>query len=187
MRKLTYGMNVSLDGYVAAPGGGLDWSEMSGELHQYFNDQLRETGISLYGRRMWELMSSYWPTGDEQPGAAAEEIEFARLWRDAAKVVFSSTLTEAGWHARIVRGDAVAEIERLKADGDEPMEISGATIAGAAMRAGLIDEYVVATHPILLGAGTPYFSALDNWVALRHVETRPFPGGVVLTRYEVRR
>jgi dihydrofolate reductase len=67
------------------------------------------------------------------------------------------------------------------------MNIGGATLAGAAMRAGLIDEYTIAAHPVLVGSGTPFFTALDSWVNLNLVETRTFPGGVVLTRYETRR
>ena len=67
------------------------------------------------------------------------------------------------------------------------MDIAGATLAGAAMRAGLIDEYALATYPVLVGGGTPLFTALDSWVNLNLVATRTFPGGVVLTRYETRR
>ena len=67
------------------------------------------------------------------------------------------------------------------------MDIAGATLAGAAMRAGLIDEYMLVTVPVLVGGGTPFFTALDSWVNLNLVETRTFPGGVVLTRYETRR
>ncbi len=103
------------------------------------------------------------------------------------KVVFSSTTGTVDWNARLVTGDPVAEITRLKAEDGGPMDIGGATLAAAAMRAGLIDEYVLATAPVLVGGGTPFFTALDNWVDLDLVETRTFPGGVVLTRYVTRR
>jgi dihydrofolate reductase len=187
MRKLVFGMNVTLDGYVAAPGDDIGWSGPSDELFRWWCDQLRETGLSLYGRRLWETMSSYWPTAGQQPGAAPMEIEFARLWRDTPKVVFSSTVDDVDWNTRLVSGDAVAEITRLKAGDGAPMEIGGATLAAAAMRAGLIDEYALATHPVMVGGGTPFFTALDNWVDLNLLETRTFPGGVVLTRYERKR
>jgi dihydrofolate reductase len=187
MRKLIFGMNVTLDGYVAAPGDDIGWSGPSDELFRWWCDQLRETGLSLYGRRLWETMSSYWPTAGQQPGAAPMEIEFARLWRDTPKVVFSSTVDDVDWNTRLVSGDAVAEITRLKAGDGAPMEIGGATLAAAAMRAGLIDEYALATHPVMVGGGTPFFTALDNWVDLNLLETRTFPGGVVLTRYERKR
>ena len=187
MRKLIYGMNLTLDGYVAAPGDDLGWSGPSDELFQWWLDQERAIGLLLYGRKLWEAMSSYWPTGDQQPNATPAQIEFARNWRDTPKVVFSSAMEKVDWNTRLVTGDAVAEITRLKAEDGEPMRVGGATLAGAAMRAGLIDEYTIVTHPVLVGGGTPFFTALDSWVNLNLVETRTFPGGVVLTRYETRR
>jgi dihydrofolate reductase len=103
------------------------------------------------------------------------------------KVVFSSTTGTVDWNSRLVTGDAVTESTRLKAEDGGPMDISGATLAAAAARAGLIDEYVLVTAPVLLGSGTPFFTALDNWVNLTLMETRTLTGGVLLTRYETRR
>ncbi|ABL79512.1 dihydrofolate reductase family protein [Nocardioides sp. JS614] len=147
----------------------------------------RGAGLALYGRKLWETMSSHWPTADQQPGATPAQIEFARRWRDMPKVVFSSTTSAVDWNARLVTGDAVTEITRLKTEDGGPMDVAGATLAAAAMRAGLIDEYAIVTHPVLVGGGTPFFTALDNWVNLNLVETRTFPDGVLLTRYETRR
>jgi dihydrofolate reductase len=90
-------------------------------------------------------------------------------------------------NARLVTGDAVAEITRLQGEDGGPMDLGGATLAAAAMRAGLIDEYAIVTHPVLVDGGTPFFTPVDNWVNLDLVETRTFPGGVLLTRYETRR
>ncbi|WP_436773108.1 dihydrofolate reductase family protein [Yinghuangia sp. YIM S09857] len=194
MRKLIYGMNVTLDGYTAAIGDDIGWSGGDGpdsspgaEFFQWWYEQMAASELSLYGRKLWEAMSSHWPTADRQPGATPAEIAFGRLWRDMPKVVFSSTIDKVDWNTRLVTGDAVAEITRLKAEDGGPMDIGGATLAGAAMRAGLIDEYMLVTAPVLVGGGTPYFSALDRWVNLRLIETRTFPGGLVLTRYETRR
>jgi dihydrofolate reductase len=103
------------------------------------------------------------------------------------KVVFSSTTSAVDWNARLVTGDAVTEMSRLKTEDGGPMDVAGATLAAAAMRAGLIDEYAIVTHPVLVGGGTPFFTALDKWVNLNLVETRTFPDGVLLTRYETRR
>jgi dihydrofolate reductase len=186
MRKLTFGMNVSVDGYIAAPGGDLGWSVPSDELFQWWSDRVGATGLALYGRRLWESMSPHWPTADQQPGATPAQVEFAGRWRDMPKVVFSSTIAAVDWNTRLVAGDAVAEITRLKAGDGGPIDIGGATLAAAAMRAGLIDEYLMVTHPVLVGGGTPFFPALDHQLDLRLVETRTFPGGVVLTRYETR-
>ena len=187
MRKLTFGMNLSLDGYIAAPGDDLGWSVPSDELFQWWSDRVGATGLALYGRKLWEAMSSHWPTADQQPGVTPAEIEYARRWQDMPKVVFSSTITTVDGNTRLVSGDAVAEIIRLKGEDGGPIDIAGATLAAAAMRAGLIDEYVLATAPVLVGGGTPFFPVLQDRVNLNLVETRTFPGGVILTRYETRR
>jgi len=187
MRKLTYGMNLSLDGYIAAPGDDIGWSVPSDELFAWWTDRMREVGLSLYGRKLWETMNPYWLTADQQPGVSPAEIEFARLWQDTPKVVFSSTIDRVEGNARLVASDAVAEITRLKAEDGGPMEIGGATLAGAAMRAGLVDEYLVVTAPVLVGGGTPFFTTLDRRVNLSLVETRTFPDGVIMTRYETKR
>lgn len=162
----------------------------SDELFQW-SDRVEATGLALYGRNLWETMSAHWPTADERPGATPAQIAFARRWRAMPKVVFSSTTQavdgDARLNARLVTGDAVAEITRLKTEDGGPMDVGGATLAAAAMRAGLIDEYAIVTHPVLVGGGTPFFTALDRWVRLTLVETRPFPDGVLLTRYETRR
>ena len=185
--KLSFAMNSSLDGYIAAPGDDLGWSVPSDELFQWWSERVGATGLALYGRKLWETMSSHWPTADQQPGATPAQIEFAHRWRDMPKVVFSSTTRRVDWNTRLVTGDAVAEITGLRADEGGTMDIGGATLAAPAMRAGLIDEYVIVTHPVLVGGGTPFFTALDNWVNLNLVESRTFPDGVVLTKYETRR
>ena len=102
-------------------------------------------------------------------------------------MVFSSTLGAVEGNARLVTGDAVAEITRLKAEDDGHVDVGGATLAATAVRAGLVDEYVLVAHPVLLGGGAPFFPALDNWVDLNLVENTAFPDGVLLTRYEARR
>jgi dihydrofolate reductase len=114
-------------------------------------------------------------------------VAFARNWRDTPKVVFSSTIDTVDWNTRLVTGDAVAEITRLKADDGEPMRVGGATLATAAVRAGLVDEYEIVTHPVLTGGGTPSFTTLNSWVTLNLTETRTFPAGVIMTRYETKR
>jgi dihydrofolate reductase len=187
MRRLTYAMSASLDGYVAAPGGDLTWGVASDELFDWWSERVGETSLALYGRRLWEGMSAHWPTADRHPGATPAHIQFSRRWRDMPKVLFSTTVSTTDWNTRSIAGDAVTEIRRLKTGDGGAMDIGGATLAAAAMRAGLIDEYVVVTHPVLVGRGLPFFTALDSWVNLTLVETRAFPGGVLLTRYETRR
>jgi dihydrofolate reductase len=188
VRRLTFAMNVTLDGYTAAPGDDLGWGVPSDDLFRWWSDRVGATELALYGRRIWDTMSAHWPTADQQPGATPADVEYARRWQRMPKVVFSSSPDVAvDGNARLFTGDAVAEIARLKAEDGGPMDVCGATLAGAAMRAGLIDEYVLATAPVLVGGGTPFFSALEDRVDLTLTETRTFDNGVVLTRYETRR
>jgi dihydrofolate reductase len=187
MRKLTFAMNVSVDGYIAAPKDDIGWSAPSEELFQWWSDRVGAAGLALYGRKLWDTMSAHWPTADQQPGATPAHIQFAHRWRAMPKVVFSSTTIPVDWNTRLVTGDAVTEIARLKGEDGGRMDIAGATLAAAAMRAGLIDEYVIMTHPVLVGGGTPFFTALESWVRLNLLETRAFPDGVLLTRYETKR
>ena len=136
-RKLIFGMNLTLDGYIAATSDDIGWSgPPSDELFQWWLDQERASELSLYGRKLWETMSSYWPTGDQQPNATPAEIAFAQNWRDTPKVVFSSTIDKVDWNTRLVVGDAVDEITRLKAEGGGPMGIGGATLASGGWATG---------------------------------------------------
>jgi dihydrofolate reductase len=100
MRKLIYSMGVSLDGFIAGPDGEIDWSAPDDELHRFHNQQAREMGAHLYGRRLYEVMA-YWETADEKPSAPENELEFARIWKDTPKIVFSRTLEKSrampGW------------------------------------------------------------------------------------------
>src|SRR4051794_26180327 len=159
MRNLTFAMNLSLDGYIAAPGDDLGWSVPSDELFQWWTDRVGATGLALYGRKLWETMSSHWPTADKQPGATPAAIEFAGRWRDMPKVVFSSTTRTVDWNTRLVTGDAVTEITRLKADDGGPMDIGGAPPPAAALRGGAVDEDAIGTHPGPGGGGAPVFTA----------------------------
>ena len=135
MGKLTYGMNISVDGYIADRNGDIGWSDPDAELHQYWNDQVRNTAVSLYGRKLYELMAAHWPTADEAPDVSPVEAEYARLWRDMPKVVFSTTLGSVGWNSRLERGDVVDFATKLKADTDGVIDVAGATLAAPLVRA----------------------------------------------------
>lgn len=187
MGRLIYGFNVSVDGYIADAQGGIDWSEPSDELHQYWNDFERETALSFYGRRLYELMSAYWPTADESPDAPPLIVDFARIWRAMPKVVFSHTLNSVDWNSRLERGDPVEVVAKLKAETDGNLEVAGATLAAPIVQAGLVDEYRIVVAPTAVGGGIPFFPALPSWISLRLLENRTFPGGTVLLRYEAQR
>jgi len=177
-------MMVSLDGFIEGPNRELDWAIIDEELHQYVNDQQSEIDTYLYGRRMYEIMADYWPTADTNPSAPAYLIEFARIWQKMPKVVFSRTLDKVEWNSRLVRDNIAAEITMLKAQPGKNLALGGANIASTFMRLGLIDEYQLFVHPVVLGSGTPMFPALDDMINLRLVETRTFGSGVVYLRYQ---
>jgi dihydrofolate reductase len=185
MGKLIYSMSVSLDGFVETPSRSLDWVQVDEELHSIFNDQAREVSASLYGRRLYELMVDSWPTMETNPSATPAMLEFAGIWKATPKIVFSRTLEQVDWNSRLVRGDPVAEVARLKAQPGFDMDVGGPTLASTLIRAGLIDEYRPFVQPVILGAGTPFFPALDDRVGLRLLETRTFGSGVVYLRYEM--
>jgi dihydrofolate reductase len=185
MGKLIYGMGVSVDGYTSDASGEIPWTGSDDELHQYWNDHAREIAVSLYGRKLYELMSAHWPTADQAPNVPAVEAEFSRLWRAMPKVVFSQTLESVDWNSRLERGDVVEVATKLKAETDGLMEVGGATLAAPLVRAGLVDEFQVAIPPVAVGGGTPFFPQLDKWLKLELVENRTFPSsGTVLLRYK---
>jgi dihydrofolate reductase len=112
-------------------------------------------------------------------------IEFAGIWKDKPKIVFSRTLRQVEWNSRLVRDDAAEEVARLKAQPGFDMDVGGPTTASTLMRLGLIDECRLFVHPVILGAGTPFFPALDDRISLKLLETRTFDSGVVYLRYEM--
>ena len=187
MGTLIYGFNVSVDGYIADAQGNIDWSHPSDEVHQYWNDFERETACAFYGRRLYELMSAYWPTADQDPDAPPMILDFAQIWCTMPKVVFSRTLESVDWNSRLERGDPVEVVRRLKADTDGRLEVAGATLAAPIVRAGLVDEYRILLAPIAVGGGTPFLPILPSWMSLRLLENRTFPCGTVLLRYEAKR
>jgi dihydrofolate reductase len=180
---LVYSMSVSLDGFVETTSRSLDWVLVDEELHAFFNDEARAMSAFLYGRRMYQLMADYWPTADADPSATPAMLEFARIWNDKPKVVLSRTLERVDWNARLVRDEAVAEVQRLKARPGYDMDIGGPTAAAAFIRLGLVDEYRMFVHPVILGGGTPFLPSSEDRTGLRLVETRTFSNGVVYLRY----
>jgi dihydrofolate reductase len=184
MRKIILLMSVSLDGFIEGPERQIDWHVVDDELHRHFNDQLKTMGAFLNGRVMYELMAAFWPTADLDPASTEPMVEYAGIWRDMPKIVFSRTLERADWNATIARDVRVEDIMALKARPGGDLALGGAGHAAAFMRHDLIDEYRVYVHPVLIGRGKPLFPASDATTNLRLIETRTFGSGVVLLRYE---
>jgi len=183
MRKVIYAMSVSLDGFIEATNGDLRWADPDEELHKHFNDQETMIDIHFYGRRLYENMAAYWPTADENPSAPRVEIEYARIWKDMKKIVFSKTLKKVDWNSQLVSENIAEEVNRLKAQPGRDMSVGGAGLASAFMQLGLIDEYCLYVYPVILGGGKPMFPQLRDRIGLKLVETRTFGSAVVLLRY----
>jgi dihydrofolate reductase len=185
MRNVIYSMGVSLDGFIADADGKIDWTAPDEELHRFHNDQAREAGAHLYGRRLYEAMAP-WETADEDPARAEHEREFARIWKDTPKIVFSTSLDAvAASNARLVKRDAVEEVARLKAEDGKDLAVGGARLASTFIEAGLVDEYRLFVNPVVVGGGTPFFPPLDHRIDLELVETRTFASRVVYVRYRM--
>ncbi|MFJ4002230.1 dihydrofolate reductase family protein [Streptomyces sp. NPDC090023] len=187
MRGVTCSMGVSLDGYVVGPDGGFDWAAPDEELFRFVTDEIRQVGVHLLGRRLYETML-YWETADQDPSLDDAMHEWAALWKPLPKVVFSTTLSTVRGNARLASGGLAQEIERLRAaPGEGDIAIGGPTLAAEAAAAGLIDEYRVRVHPVLVGGGTPFFPRHERRADLELVESRTFSSGVLYLRYRAAR
>jgi dihydrofolate reductase len=185
MSKLIYSLMVSLDGFMEGPDHNLDWPIIDEELHTFANEQERACGATLYGRRMYEVMAGFWPTADADPANPAYIIEFARIWKSIPKFVFSKTLTQVVENCTLVRDDPVEWIAKRKQQPGKDLAIAGATLAAPCIRAGLIDEYHLYIHPVILGSGTPMFPVLKDRIKLELVQTRLFASGAIFLRYQL--
>jgi dihydrofolate reductase len=182
MRKVIYSMSMSLDGFVAGPNGEIDWAAPDEELHRFHNQQTRELGAHLCGRRLYEAMV-LWETADQDPDLAEPLLEFARIWQNLPKIVFSNTLEKVEGNTRLATGEVAEEVAKLKEQPGKDVAVGGAGLAAGLAELGLIDEYRPFVSPVVLGAGTPFFPPLDEPIDLELVETRTFGSRVVYLRY----
>ncbi|MCJ0895261.1 dihydrofolate reductase family protein [Rhodococcus sp. ARC_M5] len=185
MAILTYNMIVSLDGYVEDSAGSLDYAMPDAETHRFFNRQTEETAAFLFGRRMYEAMEDFWTDAARADGEDIE-AEFARLYVDTPRIIFSDTLDSVADGCRLVRSvDAVAEVQRLKRETAGTLAVGGAALAESLVDE--IDQYEVILLPTILGGGKPYFPvgqhldlvldehrvfAASGWVYLRYSVSR---------------
>lgn len=180
MRNIIHFAHASVDGYIEGPHGEFDWPGMGPELSACSRALHERIDTFLYGRKVWEMMSGFWPQA-ESMSDDPHDLAFAPLWRSTPKIVVSRTLERAGWDTRVI-GD-VAELAEVKRQpGKDLLLTGGAELAGTLTDRGLIDEYLVAVHPVVLGGGTPLFRGGGRF-GLRLVESRTFDGQTVLLRY----
>lgn len=185
MGKLIYSMNVSLDGYIETPEHSLDWADVDEEVHFWFNEQTRDAGASIYGRRMYEVMTSYWPNSGNDPDATPAMREFGEIWRTLPKFVFSRTLESVDDGCRLVEGDIGDVLARLRGEIDGEIDVSGPNLAWQFIERGLVDEYRLAVHPVAIGGGTPFFPP-GGRLSLRQTAMKRFESGVLALTYVAR-
>jgi dihydrofolate reductase len=184
MAKVVLFVKISLDGFFEGPNKDIGWHMVDEELHGHINEVLKTAGGFLSGRVSYEMMAGYWPNADADPASSPREKEFAGIWREMPKVVYSRTLTSAGWGTTIAREVVREEVEALKAGARGDLIVGGGDLAAEFMRQDLIDEYRIYVDPIQIGDGRRLFPPSKERVRLRLVETRTFGNGVVLLRYE---
>jgi dihydrofolate reductase len=187
MRRVTYSMGMSVDGYIVGPDGSLDWTGPDDELFCFVTDEIKQVGVYLMGRRLYETML-FWETADEDPSLSDLMLHWAAIWKQLPKVVFSTSLSTVQGNARLAAGSVAQEIERQRAEpGDGDIAIGGATLAAEAVGLDLIDEYRVRVYPVVVGGGTPYFPEHGRRSDLELVDTRTFNSGVAYLHYRVAR
>lgn len=186
MGKLIVTMWVTLDGFIAGPGDEMDWLCVDEEMGKYENDLVSAADTLLLGRMTYEDFAGAWPYVPENPSASEGEKEYARIVNSMRKIVFSKTLDKAEWNnSSVVKEIVPEEIEKLKQQPGKDMVIYGsASIVQALTNLGLIDEYQLLVHPVVLGSGKPLFRDIKDMIKLRLLETRTFGSGVVLLYYQ---
>ena len=181
MRKLTVFNLMTLDGYIAGPGGDISWHHVDEEFQEMAIKASNSGNTLIFGRVTYELMASYWPTAE----ALRTDPFVARGMNSAEKIVFSRTLDKAGWNnTRLVKYHMVDEIRKLKQQPGKDLTILGSgSIVMQLAQEGLIDEYQVLLNPVVLGKGKTMFDCLEGTLRLKLVGTRTFDDGNVLLTY----
>jgi dihydrofolate reductase len=185
MGQLIYSALTSLDGYVADEAGNFDWAVPDPEVHHFVNDQERRLGICLYGRRLYDVMKA-WETEPTAGDGDPVMQEYARIWQDCEKVVYSRTLDQvSSARTRIERSFDPAAVRELKSKTVSDLGIGGPELAGQALLAGLVDECRVLVSPAIVGGGQRWLP--DGLRAdLVLADERRFDNGVVHLSYRVR-
>lgn len=189
MGRMVYWMNVSLDLFIegtSGEDGNGAWLRIGEELHREFNQRARALTKMVQGRIVYEIMENSWPNIATDESMPAYMREYGRIWVGIPKVLVSRTRTDAGYNTRVIGGpDTIDQLAALRAETDGDIGVGGATLATQLHRAGLLDELLLFTHPVVLGSGRPLFDRLDRPVELELLERAEFERGVTMHRYAV--
>lgn len=184
MRKLIYFVHTSLDGRIDGPNGEFDWPSLGPELFAHSEYLTGRIDTFLYGRTVWEMMAAYWPDADATSDDSHSRF-FAPVWRRTPKVVVSRTLPQPDGDVRVIRDDLDTQVRALKAAPGKDLLLTGGTQLASELTAlGLIDEYHLVVHPVVLGGGKPLFLGQKERLGLDLVESRTFDGRTVLLHYD---
>ncbi|TYC02121.1 deaminase [Micromonospora sp. WP24] len=190
MGRFLYWMNVSLDlriEQVPGDNGAGEWLRIDEELHREFNARARALAGMVQGRVIYETMEEYWPAAREDASLPDFMREYGEIWTSAPKVLVSRTRHSAGHGTRIIGGDdAIEQLAALRAETAGTLGVGGATLATQLLRAGLLDELLLFTHPAILGFGRPLFDDWDVPIELDLIEQRSFTQGVAMHHYAIR-
>ena len=190
MGRFVYAMNVSLDlriEQVPGDNGAGEWLRISEELHREFNARTQALALIVHGRVYYEIMEEYWPRAHDDASAPDFIRDYGEIWTAKPKVLVSRTRTSADHNTRIVGGDdAIEQLAALRAETDGTIGVGGAALATQLLRARLLDELLLATHPAILGFGRPLFDDYDIPIELDLLEQRSFEHGVTMHRYAIR-
>lgn len=186
MGKIIYWVHASVDGFIDGPNGEFDWPAMGPELSAYSQGLDKGVDTLLFGRPVWQMMVGFWPNAEslsDDPHVAT----FAPFWRATPKIVFSRTYPGDEWTSRVIRGDLAEEVAELKSrpGGGDLLLTGGAALAASLTEYGLIDEYHIAVHPVVLGGGRPLFARPKQRHNLRLVDSRTVDGQVVVSHYQL--
>lgn len=188
MRKLIVSMNITLDGKMAGPKCELDWhfESWTDEMGDAFCNQLLQADTILLGRVTYEAMAEYWPAKMAQTFLRSEDFAFANMMNSYAKIVFSKTLTVAKWNnSKLIYGNVAEEIKLLKTTKGKDIIVYGSgKLVSALIKSGVVDEYQLWLHPVLLGRGKPLFNNLPKRLDLQLIDVKIFTSGVVLLYYQ---
>jgi dihydrofolate reductase len=191
MGRFVYGMNVSLDlriEQVPGDNGAGEWLRIDEEFHREANAQTEAVALLVQGRVVYELMEEYWPRARADESLPDYMRDYGEIWTDKPKVLVSRTRSSADHNTRIIGGDdAIEQLAIVRASTDGSIAVGGAALATQLLRAGLLDELLLFTHPTILGFGRPLFVDYDHPVDLDLREQKSFASGVVMHRYAIRK